>query len=35
MLKRDIDMLVENKEYKNFSNNALKEREVIFDDSKQ
>lgn len=35
LLKRDIDMLVENKEYKNFSNNALKEREVIFDDSKQ
>ena len=33
LLKRDIDMLVENKEYKNFSNNALNEREVIFDDS--
>lgn len=35
LLKRDIDMLVENKEYKNFSNNALNEREVIFDDSEQ
>ena len=35
LLKRDIDMLVESKEYKNFSNNALNEREVIFDDSEQ
>lgn len=34
ILERHVDMLIENEDYLNFSSNALKEREVIFDDCK-
>ncbi len=34
LFKRDVDMLVEYTQYHNFSTNALKEREVVFDDYK-
>lgn len=33
LLGRAVDILVEGKEYKNFSDNAINEREVILDDS--
>lgn len=32
LLERDVDILVEHKKYHHFSSNAIKEREVIFDD---
>ena len=35
VLGRTVDLLIDNYTYINYSDNALKEREVIFDDSKQ
>ena len=34
VLGRTVDLLIDNYSYINYSDNALKEREVIFDDSK-
>lgn len=34
ILGRSVDMLIEHRIYKNISNNAIKEREIIFDDCK-